>query len=1006
MGGEASKETELAGDEVEAAVDVSPVGNAENTPGETYGDRSERTDPGSTHKIEGDGHGEVRGNSNVSELEGVGCNIATAGVRNTSFDESRDTLTDDQLDALDSGQKQGESDITERSLLGAFRQSLPIASGIVLKANSASTDDKACRSSNSEAYEMENNSAEAKANGLTEFEGSSIDAKKAQNPTVAGEMNSDVVQGTSAGLISHDTSSDGGENQPKSSSVNKLEKTLSVGSEGMEEDAFFDADGDIVIAADTRDTVINTGENATPPAQTNNDIGLRSLDDLMGQDPVNITDSKEQGNLQIEQEEGQSGVVEANSQHTCLERVTSPQDSNIDGEQPVNNTTVNSSQVCSSLAEDPGVTPDQSDSDKKADMNGDNVSAKVESLSLNEVKRHLVCTQPSDETYDVNVAAGMQSHTLENTNADLKALPAQEKEQLPDFIATVSGQDESDVKGYSEAVITTDTSATLNLGQHSDQPVSSTKSREDDVTREDIVDTCIGNHVGVTCVIQNLHKPPPIKEISEEEKSVLSQQAEGDVGTKPSETVKGCDQNSISTKESDTSADTSATSMADNNDEINVNGESDDIPLPKGAYNLDFLDNLDDPNFNPFQSKSELSVDKTTCIEDKNPVESDKRSGCQMVTSDEPKQTDKSTESHVEPPVTNNSTENASVITAHENSDQGVQSNDDEVNGKGVGKGNSDVNGEIKNEAECDDNKNEVGTDVIRVDGSEHMDSPADESSTAEVPEDEPNKHNPVEENSVLETEENTNRCEPAVVTAMSRNNDSGLNESKENVERWVKSEQGTAAHEKDSSKSQIEKQIEDTDRSEMLDSTQNTDLHDTNKEDSVRKAEQETSKSTAQNTSEISGNSPTRSSENDTKSGGSHSCALGIDVEISKSDTSSSETVPNTNVSDQNNSSDIESSCDSIQQNVIEKSINISNDKTTDKQVDQEGNRCADSCDSDEVQKAEKSPQIKNENPDSLKNTDSEENKMDATVIGNNKSEVRIPLFNWLNVHTDFRLQ
>ena len=40
MGGEASKEeTELASDEVEAVVDVSPVGSAANTPGKTNGDR-------------------------------------------------------------------------------------------------------------------------------------------------------------------------------------------------------------------------------------------------------------------------------------------------------------------------------------------------------------------------------------------------------------------------------------------------------------------------------------------------------------------------------------------------------------------------------------------------------------------------------------------------------------------------------------------------------------------------------------------------------------------------------------------------------------------------------------------------------------------------------------------------------------------------------------------------------------------------------------------------------
>ena len=32
------------------------------------------------------------------------------------------------------------------------------------------------------------------------------------------------------------------------------------------------------------------------------------------------------------------------------------------------------------------------------------------------------------------------------------------------------------------------------------------------------------------------------------------------------------------------------------------------IPKPKGAYNLDFLDNLDDPNFNPFETKSNIVV--------------------------------------------------------------------------------------------------------------------------------------------------------------------------------------------------------------------------------------------------------------------------------------------------------------------------------------------------------------------------------------------------------------
>ncbi len=35
--------------------------------------------------------------------------------------------------------------------------------------------------------------------------------------------------------------------------------------------------------------------------------------------------------------------------------------------------------------------------------------------------------------------------------------------------------------------------------------------------------------------------------------------------------------------------------------------EEERVPAPKG-YNLDFLDNLDDPSFNPFQTKTAIKV--------------------------------------------------------------------------------------------------------------------------------------------------------------------------------------------------------------------------------------------------------------------------------------------------------------------------------------------------------------------------------------------------------------
>lgn len=42
-------------------------------------------------------------------------------------------------------------------------------------------------------------------------------------------------------------------------------------------------------------------------------------------------------------------------------------------------------------------------------------------------------------------------------------------------------------------------------------------------------------------------------------------------------------------------------------------------PAPKGAYNLDFLDNLDDPNFNPFETKTKVENKFDEKIETKQP---------------------------------------------------------------------------------------------------------------------------------------------------------------------------------------------------------------------------------------------------------------------------------------------------------------------------------------------------------------------------------------------------
>merc|ERR1712079_145078 len=39
---------------------------------------------------------------------------------------------------------------------------------------------------------------------------------------------------------------------------------------------------------------------------------------------------------------------------------------------------------------------------------------------------------------------------------------------------------------------------------------------------------------------------------------------------------------------------------------IEVAQDEDEVKVPSKGYNLDFLDNLDDPNFNPFETKSSV----------------------------------------------------------------------------------------------------------------------------------------------------------------------------------------------------------------------------------------------------------------------------------------------------------------------------------------------------------------------------------------------------------------
>ena len=880
MGGEASKEeTELANDKVEAAVDVTVAGSAESVPGPSQGNPFEGNDPGGTHEIEGNGHGTGLDNSKKdSEPEEVNCNPAssegqiTSGGQNTSFDKSCDAEINDQPTRLDSGQKQQRSDVTEPSLLGALTQALPVPSNPECDSSEGQNSNPTITEEASGLDALKSTS-EAKTKKLTEDLNITMDGSDTGDTEMQNDINKEKIQSQNGADI-------------------KLKGSERKESEAMEEDQFFDAEGDVNVR-DSKDVVpVNTGENPIPHAQIDNNTVSGGLDDVKGKNHVNmanITDT-EQGILQIEREN--------------FERVTSPQESNeLDGQQHANNFTADSSQVCSSPSSDnPGVTSDQSGKKNIADSPMENVT---DSDPLNQAEHHHVdCVQPTQEAHDLNVAGGMQLHTPQNTNTDLKALTVKEKEQLPDFAATVSEQDKSGVAQL-ESVVPTHTSATSNQEQHSDQQKSSPGNQQDDATKKDIGEVDDGNNVGVTPTSQASDNSVSNKEITEEETSVKSQHLRGDEDTKTATPVKTTDQNSNSTA-----------NMAEDKDVGVMNGEGEEVPITKGQYNLDFLDKLDDPNFNPFQSKSKMSADEAnTCIEDKNTPGLGESDECKTVISDEPSHTDSTSKgsSHDEPPVTNNNIEKDSIIIVDDLSDRTVQSKSAAANSKTSGKAdNTDVNPEVQSKSECDDNRNEVAADVSG-DGLQHMDSSADKSSTAEDLEG-PTKHNLVEEKSELKSDEHK-RSEPAVLNNNNEQEDVEFVDTKENIEHSVNSDQETAGLEEASAEGKTNQQSSETGN---LNSLENS-----HKSDSISKSEEEMAKPTAHSVSEVLENNQTGSPVIDTESVEPQSSALVGDMEISQTVTSS-QTGPNINLDSQISSSSIESSCDTNKEHVIEKTSDM----------------------------------------------------------------------------------
>ena len=265
MGGEASREkTELADERVEA-VGTHAEGARRST--ETAnGEPAVRSETGCTREIEGDGHGAARGNTdNISELEAGVSSAATAGA-NTSFDESPDVTSAGVKDRLNISKNKNPKDIrvvTEPGVLGGLRQSLSVASGIVLSANSETIEEQnnICDKNHCEASEMENDANVTKTSGLhTESLGVSTN----EQSCATGKLTSGVQ------ATGEQQQNENNETRDDCSQLNTsntlLGETCWKNIGDTEGDDFHDATD--IVSPDVGTITTNKGENTTPSKQT------------------------------------------------------------------------------------------------------------------------------------------------------------------------------------------------------------------------------------------------------------------------------------------------------------------------------------------------------------------------------------------------------------------------------------------------------------------------------------------------------------------------------------------------------------------------------------------------------------------------------------------------------------------------------------------------------------------------------------------------------------------
>ena len=677
-------------------------------------------------------------------------------------------------------------------------------------------------------------------------------------------------------------------------------------------------------------------------------------------------------------------MAETNSQHKYLGSAP-PQVRETDTLQTSGDNVMNYSQAYSVQSTNPKeLTPDQTDRDLTIDLNGQDI--RTEGTSGNEAQQpaESVRGHTNEETRDdIEVGAGMQTHTSQNTSVDSILIPVQEKEQLPDTIATVSGENRYDITSLLDKLNgATDTSnATSNPMLHHAELGSGARRQQENVNTDHVVGARITEiSVGGTCASQIPDQPlsNTSKEISEGEKSHRGQQAEGDGDTQRCQTVAPSIQSSgciALTHHKDSNI---SSKMADdeNYPDINYgNKEVEEEAYPPVKGNVFILG-----------EKSDFHSGATS-------------KQCNTSTHD-------NTAPRVKPSVTANSAEDAFIITAQNDDNQIIQVNNDEIIGKAEMKVNSDVNQEINDKKESVSNEDKFktkkdATHVSGVDGSKHMASQGGESIKTELLENVPSKQSTVLENVDVKAEESAQSGETAVTNIMKEDSESPKSQqynSSTNIESPVRPEQPPTAVDKGSADSVNNhvpySQVEPEGESSVVPENQNSrDIIDSDEStwsDSANKSDKEVLNPTEHN--EIPECGHTGLSANDTHSGIQQSSASTIDMQISKSDTCCAEVVPNVDTDSNISSLDIESSCDTTQQqDVTEKLTPIFNDKKANCEVNQDQCNRVSEGGSEELQYVQNlTTELKRTAIPSEKN-DNDEKNMDSSLHVSDKFGVSI---------------